>query len=142
MTHPHVPHNGAPRPLRVLVVEDHADTASTVERLLRLSGVEVWTAPDGAAALQTAAEFPPDVVLLDIGLPGMDGYEVARRLAVHCPNGKPYLVAITGYGTEADRRRAAEAGIDLHLLKPADPEELMRLVSGLRPGGAPPPSPA
>jgi CheY-like chemotaxis protein len=126
------------RPLRVLVVEDHADTASSVELFLRLSGVEVWTAADGPAALQTAAEFPPDVVLLDIGLPGMDGYDVARRLAAQFPNGKPYLVAVTGYGTEADRRRAADAGFDRHLLKPADPEELMRLVTGFLPGEARP----
>ena len=117
-----------PSKLRVLVVEDHADTAESVAVLLRLHGHEVDVAPDGPTALRIAAQNPPDVALLDIGLPGMDGFEVARRLQER-PGKKPLLVAVTGYGQEEDRRRSEQAGIDLHLLKPVDPEELKQLLA-------------
>ena len=117
-----------PSKLRVLVVEDHADTAESMAVLLRLHGHEVDVAPDGPTALRIAAQNPPDVALLDIGLPGMNGFEVARRLQER-PGKKPLLVAVTGYGQEEDHRRSEQAGIDLHLLKPVDPEPLEKLLA-------------
>jgi CheY-like chemotaxis protein len=118
-----------PSKLRVLVVEDHADSAETLAVLLRLHGHEVDVAPDGPTALRIAAQNPPDVALLDIGLPGMDGFEVARRLQEQVAGKMPLLVAVTGYGQEEHRRRSKQAGIDLHLLKPVDPEELKQLLA-------------
>jgi CheY-like chemotaxis protein len=79
-------------------------------------------------ALRVAHDWPPDVVLLDIGLPGLDGYEVAKRLHERAAGRKPLLIAITGYGQDEDRRRSAEAGIHLHLLKPADPAGLQQML--------------
>src|SRR5215471_8698544 len=107
-----------PPHLRVLVVEKNADTAATCEVLLQLQGLEVQTAPDGPKALVAAQTFHPDVVLLDIGMPGMDGWEVARQLQAACTGQPPFLIAITGYGRQEDRRKSEEAGINLHLLKP------------------------
>ena len=118
-----------PSKLRVLVVEDHADSAETLAVLLRLHGHEVDVAPDGPTALRIAAQNPPDVALLDIGLPGMDGFEVARRLQEQAAGKMPLLVAVTGYGQEEHRRRSKQAGIDLHLLKPVDPEEIKTLLA-------------
>ena len=119
-----------PSTLRVLVVEDDADSAETLAVLLRLHGHEVDVAPDGPTALRIAAQNPPDVALLDIGLPGgMDGWEVARRLQEQAAGKTPLLIAITGYGQEEHRRRSKQAGIDLHLLKPVDPEELKKLLA-------------
>jgi CheY-like chemotaxis protein len=116
-----------PATLRVLVVEDHADTAGSLA--LRLQGHEADVAPDGPTALRIAAASPPDVALLGLGLPGgMDGCDVARRLQEQAAGKAPLLIAVTGYGQEADRRRSEQAGIDLHLLKPADPEDLTKLL--------------
>jgi CheY-like chemotaxis protein len=112
----------------LLVVEDHADTSASLKLLLGLTGFEVRSAPDGPTALETAREFRPEVVLLDIGLPGMNGYEVARRLRAECLAQPPFLVAITGYGQAEDRLRSERAGIDLHLVKPTDPEQLISLL--------------
>ncbi len=119
-----------PRGLRVLVIEDNPDTAEMTEMVLRLHGHEAQLAPDGPTALRLARERLPDVVLLDIGLPGMNGWEVAGHLkAMRGPeDNRPFLVAVTGYGGDGDRRRSMEAGFDAHLLKPADPEELHRLL--------------
>ncbi len=114
--------------MRVLVVEDSADTAASLEMLLRLDGHEVLVAGDGPAALRAAHDRPPDVALVDIRLPGMDGFEVARHLQEQVTEKKPFVIAITGYGQEEDRRRSAEAGIDLHLLKPVAPDALRRLL--------------
>jgi CheY-like chemotaxis protein len=116
------------RALRILAVEDHADTAASLAELLRLYGHEIVVAGDGAEAIHQAEMNPPDVVLLDIGLPGMDGWEVARRLQQLPAARKPLLVAMTGYGQEADREHSRQAGIHLHLLKPLDPAELERLL--------------
>jgi DNA-binding response OmpR family regulator len=92
-------------------------------------GHEVRVAFDGPAALDAARDVQPDVVLLDIGLPGgMDGYEVARRLQEQRADRRPLLVAVTGLGSEADRRHSSEVGIDLLLVKPADPDGLLRLL--------------
>jgi PAS domain S-box-containing protein len=113
---------------RVLVVDDNLDAAESLASLLRVGGHEVRTVHDGPTALQMAETFRPEVVLLDIGLPRMDGYEVARRLRQQTAAHKVLLVAVTGYGQEEDRQRAEEAGFDAHLVKPADPEIMNRLV--------------
>jgi signal transduction histidine kinase/CheY-like chemotaxis protein len=113
---------------RILVVEDNPDVLDTTTMLLSLTGHEVQGAKDGLEALQVAAEFTPDVVLLDIGLPLMDGYEVARRLRQLPGGADTLLIALTGYGQEADRQRGKDAGFDEHLVKPVDPGLLARLI--------------
>ena len=113
---------------RVLIVDDNRDAARTLELLLRSLGHETRVAYDGAEALAAAPSFEPHVVLLDIGLPGIDGYEVARRLRAMRELERVRIVAITGWGQEADRQRSREAGFDLHLVKPVDPNELARIL--------------
>jgi CheY-like chemotaxis protein len=113
-----------PHPLRVLVVDDHADAAASTAQLLDLYGYEARVARDGPAALADAASFPPDVVLLEPRMPGMDGYELAARLRGGAAR-RPLLVAVSWCATAGEHRRSAEAGIDLHLDKPADPEVLV-----------------
>jgi PAS domain S-box-containing protein len=115
--------------LRMLVVEDHADAARSLALLLQLLGHEVEVVADGPQALEAVERSPPAVVLLDIGLPGMDGYEVARRLRAR--GSKALLVSLTGYGREADKARSREAGFDHHLVKPVDPETLRKLIASL-----------
>jgi signal transduction histidine kinase/DNA-binding response OmpR family regulator len=105
---------------RVLVVDDNVDGAESLAMLLRLGGSEVVLAHDGPAGLEAAREFRPDVVVLDIGLPGMDGYEVARRLRADPATKDALLVAVTGYGRDEDRALSREAGFDHHLVKPVD----------------------
>jgi CheY-like chemotaxis protein len=116
----------------VLVVDDNADAAESLAVLLRLEGHEVCTAHDGAAALEAARGFRPEVVVLDIGLPRMDGYQVARRLRAEVGLTEALVVALTGYGQEEDRRRAEQAGFDAHLVKPADPVVLQGLLARKR----------
>ena len=113
---------------RVLVVDDNVDAATTLGQLLKSLGHETRVVHDGPSALTAAAEFRPDVVLLDIGMPGMDGYEVARRLQGLKRERKFRIVAITGWGQEADRERAKEAGFDVHVVKPVDVGLLSRIV--------------
>lgn len=123
---------------RVLVVDDNAAAATTLALLLRLTGHEVRTASDGATALEEARDFVPDVVLLDIGLPGPDGYEVARRLRAEPSLDQTALVAVTGYARQEDHDRSREAGMCAYLVKPVDPDELTRLLRhapGLRTPG-------
>jgi CheY-like chemotaxis protein len=112
---------------RVLVVDDNQDSAESLALLLELYGHEVRTAFAGPSALETAGVFLPEIVLLDIGLPGMDGYEVARRLRAEHDGCR--LIALTGYGRDDDRQRSREAGFDHHLVKPVDLEELKRALS-------------
>jgi PAS domain S-box-containing protein len=112
---------------RVLVVDDNQDAANSMARVLEFFGHEVYCAYDGPA-LAAAAERLPDVVVLDIGLPGMDGYEVARRLRADARFARIPLIAVTGYGQEEDRARSRDAGFDEHLAKPADPDVLRRLI--------------
>ena len=114
--------------LRVLVVDDDADTAATIAVLVGMSMHKAQVVSDGPAALQAAEADPPDVVLLDIGLPGMDGWEVARQLRKSKKGQRPLIIAITGRADETDREKSAEVGIDLHLVKPVDPELLLRLL--------------
>jgi CheY-like chemotaxis protein len=118
-----------PLSLRILVVEDLRDSADSLGLLLKLWGYEAEVTYDGEHALAAASSAPPDVVFLDIGLPGMDGFEVARRLRRLPGTARSLLVAITGYGQEDDVRRCKEAGIDYHFLKPADPLELEKLLA-------------
>ncbi len=119
--------------LRVLVVDDNEDAAKSMAMLLRMAGHELRTAHDGLAAIETAEEFRPDVVLLDIGLPGMDGYEVARRLRAATSLNAAVLVALTGYGQEEDRRKSSDAGFDHHLVKPVDLQALDDLLAACTP---------
>ncbi len=113
--------------LRVLVVDDNVDAAESLAMLLRYSGHEVRAVHTGPRALQAAQAESPDVILLDIGLPGMDGYEVARRLREQGA-GKVHLIAMTGYGQETDRQRSQDAGFDFHLVKPVDLAKLQELL--------------
>jgi two-component system OmpR family response regulator len=124
-------HDGSWR-MRVLVVEDQAEVAASMARLLRTAGHEVEVAPDGPAAVEAVQVLCPDVVLLDLGLPTMDGWEVARRVQGQPAAKRPLLVAVTGHGADEDRRRSAEAGIDLHLTKPVNPVELQGLLKRFR----------
>ncbi|HEY9419993.1 MAG TPA: response regulator [Thermoanaerobaculia bacterium] len=110
-------------------MDDNMDTAESLALLLRLRGHEVETAQDGPAALKTAGTFHPEVVLLDIGLPGLDGYQVAGRLRRRRRTSKALLVALTGYGQEEDQRLAREAGFDHHLTKPVDPTIIYELLA-------------
>jgi signal transduction histidine kinase/CheY-like chemotaxis protein len=115
-------------PVRILVVDDCRQAAESLALLLRLWGYEVRMAFDPQSALEDARAHPPRVVLLDIGMPGMDGYEVARRLREQDESRNALLVAITGYGEADDRRRAMGAGFDFHMVKPADPDDLRELL--------------
>jgi CheY-like chemotaxis protein len=117
----------------VLLVDDNQDAADTAATLLELSGYEVQVAYDPGVALAVLDRFEPQVAVLDVGLPGMSGLELATRLRVH-PNGRNcYLVALTGYGTAADVTSARAAGFRQHLVKPADPDALLEAVQqGLR----------
>jgi signal transduction histidine kinase len=115
---------------QVLVVDDNADAAESLAALLRLRGHHVRLAPDGPKALAAAADHAPDVVLLDLGLPGMDGHEVARRLRKHPGLDKALIVALTGSGSDEDRKRSLQSGCDLFLVKPVDWDDLDRLIAG------------
>ncbi|HLN27840.1 MAG TPA: histidine kinase N-terminal 7TM domain-containing protein [Gemmataceae bacterium] len=114
---------------RILVVDDNIDAADSLARYLEMSGHQVRTANGGLEALETARLYRPEVVLLDIAMPGMDGYELARRLRQEHGLEKTLLVALTGYGQEEDRRRSREVTIDHHLVKPVDPETLQDLLA-------------
>jgi PAS domain S-box-containing protein len=118
-----------PRRRRVLIVDDNRDAAESLAMVLRLYGHEVQAAYDGAQALNFAAATRPSTVLLDIGLPGMDGYEVARRLRELPGLTKVRLIAVTGYGQKGDREAAREAGFDLHVTKPVNPDDVEKLLT-------------
>lgn len=117
-----------PVPCHVMVVDDNRDAADSMAVFLELAGFETAVRLDGPSALEAAGARPPQVVLLDIGLPGLDGYEVARRMRALPGGGDCLLIALTGYGQQDDRRRAHEAGFDLHLVKPADPDAVVELI--------------
>jgi len=115
--------------MRVLVVEDDLDTALSLSLLLRTKGYEVEVAPNGEVGVAAARQAHPDVVILDIGLPHMNGWQVAREMAEQPAPKRPLLVAVSGFGDEESRRRSEEAGIDLHLVKPVEPDYLQHLLS-------------
>jgi CheY-like chemotaxis protein/two-component sensor histidine kinase len=115
-------------PQRVLVADDNSDLAESVAMLLRFEGHEVRIALDGPSALELAEEFKPDAALLDIGLPGLNGYELARKLRSRSSGQKLLLIAVTGYGRFKDRERSKNAGFDCHLVKPVDPHALSVLL--------------
>ena len=117
------------RPLRVLVVDDNIDTVSSFSMLLRASGHHVRTAHDGLAAVQAALEYQPDAVLLDIGLPVLNGYEVAKSIRQEPTLKDIVLIALTGYGQETDRQAALQAGFNHHLVKPAHLEQLQTILA-------------
>jgi PAS domain S-box-containing protein len=119
------------RSLRILVVDDSADTAETMGTLLEMAGHTIQLAHSGPAALEAAAASPPDVVILDIGLPGLDGFQVAQRLRENPAMKDVTLIAASGYGQEEDLRRSREAGIDRHLVKPIDLRELQDLLAAV-----------
>ncbi len=122
------------RPLRVLIVDDNQDALLSVAELLRMVGHEVQTAISGPTALAVLRGFRPDVAILDIGLPGMDGFELAGQVRALLGNPQPRLIAMTGYGQETDRDRSVAAGFDLHLVKPVDLDVLLRSLAD-RPNG-------
>ncbi|WP_437675503.1 ATP-binding protein [Sorangium sp. So ce131] len=117
------------RALRVLLVDDNVDAADGLRRILQLHGHTVAMAHDGPAALEAARASKPDLILLDIGLPGMDGYEVVRLLRAEPEPKRAYIAAVSGYGQDQDRRRSREAGFDAHLTKPVVAEQLLDLVA-------------
>ncbi|WP_010583604.1 hybrid sensor histidine kinase/response regulator [Schlesneria paludicola] len=129
---PRAPQNSMNSRLRILVVDDNYDAAITLTMLLKSMGNEVRTAHDGEAAVQMAQEFRPEVVLLDIGLPKMNGYEVARAIRGEDWSEHSVLIAVTGWGQEDDKSRAAAAGFDRHLVKPVDPQSLMKILVNLQ----------
>lgn len=120
-------------PPRVLVVDDSRDAATSVGLLLESLGAEVHVVHDGASALHALEHAPHDVVLLDLGMPGMDGFEVARRIRAHADWGGLLLVALTGWGQQGDRRRTRQLGFDYHLVKPADTDALTALLAAAAP---------
>jgi two-component system CheB/CheR fusion protein len=121
---------------RVLVVDDNVDSAESIALLFELNGHHVRMAHDGPAALEIAHSFHPQVIVLDIGLPGMDGYEVARRLRSEAQMQSVNLIALTGYGQSEDRQRSIAAGFNHHLVKPVDPEVLQTLIASNGPSSA------
>jgi CheY-like chemotaxis protein len=118
---------------RVLIVDDNRDSASSLAAMLELSGYETLTAYDGNQAIDRAEAFYPDAVLLDIGLPGRNGYEVAQHIRAQAWGREVLLIAVTGWGQQEDRRRSQDAGFDAHLVKPIDPAELEKLLSERQP---------
>jgi CheY-like chemotaxis protein len=116
---------------RILVVDDSVDSAETLAELLKIWGHDVRVAHDGETGIAAARDYRPEVVLLDIGLPGMDGFAVAAQLRKEGLSGR-LLVALTGYGEQQDRDRAQEVGFDHHLVKPIDPDSLQKLLATSR----------
>jgi CheY-like chemotaxis protein len=117
------------RRLRILVVEDNDDGRETLESLLTLCGYEVELAADGRSGLERALLRSPEVVLIDIALPEIDGYELARRIRLETGDRAPRLIAMTGYAQPEDRRKAAQAGFDLFLVKPVETADLLQALT-------------
>ena len=116
---------------RILVVDDNRDAANTLGALLRMLGADARVVYDGAAALEALGEFRPNAVLLDLGMPGMDGYEVARRIRAQPQARDTTLIALTGWGEESDCQRSRQAGFRHHLVKPVDADTIQALLASL-----------
>ena len=116
---------------RILVVDDNADSALSLAMMLSMMGHDTRTAHDGEEAVTTAEAFRPQVVLLDIGLPKLNGYEVAQRIRQQEWGTSMFLVAVTGWGQDEDRRRSEDVGMNLHMVKPVEPSALDRMLAGL-----------
>ena len=129
-TSPTTPDFSAPRVRRVLVADDNRDAGETLAMLLRLDGHEVHVATDGLEAVELFGRVSPEVVILDIGMPGLSGHEVARRIRESKPSAPVTLIAVTGWGQKADKDRAAASGFDHHFTKPVEPTLLSRLLGG------------
>jgi len=134
---------GAPIQRRVLIVDDNQDSAVSLGKMLEMLGYETCTACDGAAALEAASGFRPDVAILDIGMPEMNGYELGRRIREQAWGKGTLLIALTGWGQAADKQRTTEAGFGHHLVKPVQFDVLTRLLAsvpssrdGMSPGQA------
>ena len=121
----------APRGFRILVVDDNHDSALSLAMMLSIMGHETRTAHDGESAVETAESFLPEVVLLDIGLPKLNGYEVAQRIREHAWGAAMFLIAVTGWGQEEDRQRSSEVGLNVHMVKPVEPAALEKLLAEL-----------
>jgi CheY-like chemotaxis protein len=117
--------------LRVLVVDDNVDTVTTLALLVNECGHDARTAYDGSSVLEAALDYRPHVVLLDIGLPGLNGFEVAKQLRQQPALQNVVLVAMTGYGREGDRQRSQEAGFDHHLVKPGDFGKVLQILASV-----------
>ena len=116
---------------RILIVDDNQDAASSLAILLKMVGHETRVAHDGPSALGIVDEYKPEVILLDIGMPKMSGYEVCRRIREQADGDGMLIVAVTGWGQEEDRRKSEEAQFDGHMVKPVDPQALMKLLAEL-----------
>ena len=127
---------GGSRPLRILLVEDNPDAAESFTMLLELGGHEVRAATEASEALRVVDDFAPDIAFVDVGLPGIDGYELATRLRAHPSCHQSVLVALTGYARDEDKRRASEVGFDHHMTKPVDFDAVDRVLANVSaPGG-------
>lgn len=118
---------------KILVVDDNHDSALSMAMMLSIMGHDTRTAHDGESAVATAESFLPDVVLLDIGLPKLNGYEVAQRIRGQAWGASMYLIAVTGWGQDEDRQRSNEVGLNRHMVKPVEPAALEKLLTELRP---------
>src|SRR6476620_11498263 len=131
-TVPVSPVKPASQRFRILVVDDNHDSALSLAMMLSIMGHDPRTAHDGESAVETAESVLPEVVLLDIGLPKLNGYEVAQRIRNTSCGKSMFLIAVTGWGQEEDRQRSSEVGLNVHLVKPVEPAALERLLAELR----------
>lgn len=116
---------------KILVVDDNHDSALSLAMMLSIMGHDTRTAHDGESAVSTAETFLPDVILLDIGLPKLNGYEVAQRIREASWGASMYLIAVTGWGQDEDRQRSSEVGLNLHMVKPVEPSALEKVLATL-----------
>jgi len=126
--------------MRLVIADDNVDFAESLQAILEMQGHQVVVVGDGNAALEAVRMHRPDAAVLDIGMPGLNGYEVARRLRADPGSAALTLIAVTGWGQAADKKAAADAGFDRHLVKPLDPEELLDVIADVAPRGAAPDS--
>jgi CheY-like chemotaxis protein len=117
---------------KILVVDDNPDSALSLAMMLSIMGHDTRTAHDGETAVSTAESFLPDVVLLDIGLPKLNGYEVAQRIRNSTWGTSMFLIAVTGWGQDEDRQRSSEVGLNVHMVKPVEPAALQKLLAELK----------